>query len=150
MPSVTTYDDIYSKFGKKIQDFELAELLQSEDEDTKAFVADMLLGFLDSSIAKFKKCKNDLSDRNDEELTFNIGLEDIEKEILAIMMVSEWLEPQLNSTLVTAQFFGGSEQKFFAQSNQLDKIMVLEKNNDLKARKLMRDYTYRNAAELLG
>ena len=32
----------------------------------------------------------------------------------------------------------------FAQANQLDKLMTLKGNNDVEAKKLMRDYGYQN------
>ena len=150
MPSKnTTYEESYERFGRKVTDFDLAEMLNSDDDETQQFVAQMLFGYLEASIAKFKKCATDLSDRNDEAGEFNSTLEEIEKEILAMMMVTEWLEPQLNSTLYTSQFFGTKEQKFYAQANQLDKLMTLKNTNEVKTRKLRRDYTYRNIATFL-
>ena len=62
-----------------------------------------------------------------------------------MLMVGEWLEPQLNSELYTAQFFGGKEEKFYAQSGQLDKLITLHTNNKLACQKQMRDYAYRQA-----
>ena len=100
--------------------------------------------WLSSAIAKFRRCKNDLSQRDDELETFTVELLDVEIEILSTLMVSEWLSPQLNSVLYTSQFFGGKEEKFFAQANQLDKLMTLKGNNDVEAKKLMRDYGYQN------
>ena len=60
-------------------------------------------------------------------------------------MVSEWLEPQLNSELYTSQFFGGKEEKFYAQANQLEKLIALKHRTDIAAKKLMRDYGYQKA-----
>ncbi len=134
---MTFYETIYKRFANKITDYKLLEL---SDED----VEELLFGFLISSISKFKKCASDLSLRDEDAKSFTIDLLDIEIEILAIMMVSEWLEPQLNSVLYTSQFFGGKDEKFFAQANQLDKLMELKERNEIKARKLIRDYTYRN------
>ena len=130
---MTLYSNIYKRFLNKISDVKLLEL---SDED----IQEMLHDWLTSSIAKFKKCKNDLSYRDEILEQFNIDLLDIEIEIISIMMVKEWLEPQLNSTLLTSQFFGSKEEKFYAQANQIEKLMALSKKSELEARKLMRDY----------
>lgn len=139
---MTPYETIYKRFLQKITDFKLLELSEPE-------VMEMLYGFLLSAISKFKKCANDLSERDDESKTFSVTLLDIEIEILSILMVVEWLEPQLNSVLYTSQFFGGKDEKFFAQANQLDKLMALKETNERKARKLMRDYTYKHIGRFL-
>lgn len=101
---MTSYNEIYEIFAQKITD---VKLMQLDDEE----VEQLLYGYLLSSIAKFKKCKSDLSKRNNKLRTFQIDLEDIEKEILALMMVAEWLEPQINTTLLTSQFFGTQKEK---------------------------------------
>ena len=101
---MTSYETIYNRFLQKITDYKLLDLADYE-------IRDMCHSWMLSAIAKFRRCKNDLSLRDDEIQFFTIDLLDIEIEILAEMMVSEWLEPQLNSVLYTSQFFGGKEEK---------------------------------------
>lgn len=146
----TKYEEIYDKFAKCITDYNLFELLQSDDAESQKFVENMLEGFLMSSVAKFYKCTKDLSNRDEILKQFNFVLDDLEIEILALMMVAEWVEPQLNSTSYTLQFIGGTNTKYYAQANQLDKLMQLEKSSRIKARKLIRDYTYKTSMENLG
>lgn len=134
---MTLYSTVYKKFLNKISDVKLLEL---SDND----IQEMLYEWLTSSIAKFKKCQNDLSDRDDVLQQFNIDLLDIEIEILSTLMVKEWLEPQLNSTLLTSQFFGSKEEKFYSQANQLEQLLALSKKSELEARKLSRDYGYQS------
>ena len=134
---MTSYEKIYDRFLQKITDYKMLDLTDTE-------IRQECVKWLSSAIAKFRRCKNDLSQRDNELETFTIELLDIEIEILATLMVSEWLSPQLNSVLYTSQFFGGKEEKFFAQANQLDKLMTLKGNNDVEAKKLMRDYGYQN------
>lgn len=100
----TTYETIYNRALNKITDFELANLPSCDLEE-------MLHDWLISAIAKFRQCKNDLKDRDEELRRFNIDLEDEEIEILAIMMVREHLSPQLHNTLLYKQIFSGKEQK---------------------------------------
>lgn len=132
---MTSYEKIYDRFLQKITDYKMLDLTDTEIRQECA-------KWLSSAIAKFRRCKNDLSQRDDELETFTVELLDVEIEILSTLMVSEWLAPQLNSVLYTSQFFGGKEERWFAQANQLDKLMTLKGNNDLEAKKLMRDYGY--------
>ena len=135
----TPYSKIYDRALAKLTDYDLAYL---PEEDFQF----MLRGWLVSSISKFRKCAADLSDRDDELETFNVDLDDEEIEILALLVVGEWLEPQVNSVTLTRQFFGGKEEKFFAQANQLDAIKTLRDDTRTEARKLMRDYTYAHSS----
>jgi len=135
----TPYSKIYDRALAKLTDYDLAYL---PEEDFQL----MLRGWLVSSISKFRKCEANLSDRDDELEVFNSDLKDEEIEILALLVVGEWLEPQVNSVTLTRQFFGGKEEKFFAQANQLDAIKTLRDETRTEARKLMRDYTYANSS----
>lgn len=135
---MTSYDTIFERFTQKITDYKLLKL---SDND----VREMMWGWMISAISKFRRCENDLSQRDDEIQTFLVDLLDIEIEIIALLMVSEWLEPQLNSELYTSQFFGGKEEKFYAQANQLEKLIALKHRTDIAAKKLMRDYGYQKA-----
>lgn len=130
---MTSYERIYSVFLLKIEDYDFAEL---SDRDAN----EMLLGYLIASISKFSKCTSDLSKRDDIEGVFEDDLSDIEIEILALSMVEEWIRPQVNSTLLTKQIFGGAEEKFYAQSNQLDKVMALRDQIRVEKQKAYRDY----------
>ena len=127
----TAYEPIYNRALAKIQDFELANL---SDRD----IEEMLHGWLMSAIAKFRQCKNDLKDRDEELRQFNVDLEDEEIEILAIMMVREHLSPQLHSTLL------GKEQNYYSQAAHVKELMDMDNSLRIEAQKLMRDYTYAN------
>lgn len=134
---MTSYDEIYERFSQKITDYKLLEL---SDNDVRMMMHDWMV----SAIAKFRRCKTDLTKRDDELGSFNEELLEIEKEILSELMVGEWLAPQLNSVLYTSQFFGGKEEKWFAQANQLDKLMALKETNKVNCLSLMRDYGYQS------
>lgn len=135
---MTSYDEIYERFSQKITDFKILELSDTD-------VRNMMHGWLMTAIAKFRRCMTDLSDRDDDLEEFNNDLLDIEIEILAQLMVCAWIEPQMNSDLYISQFYGGKEEKWFAQSNQLNSIITLHRQSYLTAQKLMRDYGYQTA-----
>ena len=138
----TSYEEIYNLAANKITDPEIALLLPEDIEE-------LFYGYLISAIPKFRKCKNDLSDRDDELRQFNVDLLDVEKEILAILVVREWLKPQLYSALLTKQVFSDKEQKYYSQSSHLSELRALDETLKIDAQKLSRDYTYGNS-EYLG
>ena len=132
---MTSYEAIYDRATRKLTDFDLAVMSDVDLEDT-------LHGYLMSAIAQFRKCKNDLSDRDDELRRFNTDLLDVEQEILAILMVRAWLQPQLQSILLTSQVFSDKEVKYYSQAQQLSTLMALDEKLKLEAQKLSRDYSY--------
>lgn len=134
----TPYSAIYKRFLQKITDYKLLSLPEEDVEE-------ILYGYLTSSIVKFRTIKSDLSKRDDESQCFEDTLLDIEIEILALQMVCEWVEPQLNNELYTKQFIGTKEEKFFAQSNHLEKLQTLRNDAELRSKKLRRDYSYQNS-----
>lgn len=134
----TPYSAIYKRFLQKITDYKLLSLPEEDVEE-------ILYGYLTSSIVKFRTIKSDLSKRDDESQCFEDTLLDVEVEILALQMVCEWVEPQLNNELYTKQFIGTKEEKFFAQSNHLEKLQTLRNDAELRSKKLRRDYSYQNS-----
>ena len=133
-----TYSAIYKRFLQKITDYKLLSLPEEDVEE-------ILYGYLTSSVVKFRTIKSDLSKRDDESQCFEDTLLDVEIEILALQMVCEWVEPQLNNELYTKQFIGTKEEKFFAQSNHLEKLQTLRNDAELRSKKLRRDYSYQNS-----
>lgn len=132
---MTSYEAIYDLAARKLTDFDLAAMNDVDLEDT-------LHGYLVSAIANFRKCKTDLSDRDDELRRFNTDLLDVEKEILAILMARAWLAPQINSTLLTSQVFSDKEAKYYSQAAHMSELLALDEKLKLEAQKLSRDYTY--------
>lgn len=138
----TSYEEIYNLAANKITDPEIALLLPEDIEE-------LFNGYLISAIPKFRKCKNDLSNRDDELRQFNVDLLDVEKEILAILVAREWLQPQLYSALLTKQVFSDKEQKYYSQSSHISELRALDETLKIEAQKLSRDYTY-CSSEYLG
>ena len=61
---------------------------------------------------------------------------------LAKWMKYEWLSPQLNSVVNTAQFFGGKEQKFYSQANHITELRQMTELAKKEARDFVRDRGY--------
>ena len=133
----TPYEKIYERFLSKVTDFNLAEI------DDYSFDK-MMQSWLNSSIVRMRKCKSDLSLRDNEAQEFAEDLTDLEIELLALGMVDAWVTPMLNSTELTLQFVGGKEEKYYSQSQQLAELRNLKKENSLEMNRLHNYFTYTN------
>lgn len=134
---MTPYYNVYKRFLRKITDYGLAELSNENMED-------IMNGYLDSAISLFVKCKKDLSDRDDEKQTFNEDLTDAEQEIIAKLLVVEWIEPQINSIMNLQPILNDHDFETYSQANFLK--VKLELKTDLKSEldNLIVNYTYDN------
>ena len=132
---MTLYSTLYERALSKIED---PTLLQLPEEDLE----NILYGYLMSAVAKHRKCEHDLSDRDEELKQFNSSLSDLEQEILAILMVREWISVQLHSVTLTMQVFGGKEEKYYSQASHIAELRELDERLKLEAQHLSRDYTY--------
>lgn len=133
----TSYEIVYNRFVQKVTDFNIIEL-----DDYS--LDNMLDGWLKSAIVRTRKCKHDLSLRDDELQEFAEDLLDIEIELLALGMVDAWVTPMLNSTELTLQFLGGKEEKFYSQAQQMAELRNIKKENSLEMNRLHNYYTYTN------
>lgn len=132
---MTSYEELYDVALSKITDPQLAMLPEEDLEN-------MLYSWMRSAIAKHRKCKSDLSDRDDELKQFNSDLSDIEVEILGILIAREWVSGQLLSVTNTLQVFSGKETNYYSQAAHLKELQALDEKLRLEAQQLSRDYTY--------
>lgn len=133
----TSFETIYNRFLSKITDFNL-----SSDPD---YIEEYCFGIIQSSLVKIKPIEHNLSEVVDlAKKEFTVKLNETEIECLAIQMVCEWIEPQVNSTLLTQQYMGTKDEKFYSQSNHLDKLIELRNSQLSRSQKLRRDYIYRH------
>ena len=135
---MTSYEEIYSRCLAKLED---PTLLQLPEEDLENLLHDYML----SAIAKHRKCEHDLSDRDDELKQFNSELSDLEIEILAILMLREWISVRLHSVTNVMQVFSGKETKWFSQSSHIAELRAMDEALKLEAQQLSRDWTYANS-----
>lgn len=125
------YEEIFSSFLGSVTDYNLASL-----EPTEAY--ELMKEYLHKSLAeryvarlfKTKKLDDDVQ-LFSFEMKYSID-DDADREFvieaLAKWMIYEWLQKQVKNTSLTAQFFGGKEQKFYSQSNHLTELRALSKD----------------------
>jgi signal recognition particle GTPase len=133
----TPYVNIYNSFLDKVSDPYLADMTDDE-------LSTQLLKFLNNSIPKFKKCKRNLYDRDDILEEFEATLTDEDIEILANLMVIEWLRPQINNLELLKQALSSKDFNITSQANHLKELQVLRKDAQSEISKLLVDYSYNN------
>ena len=132
---MTLYSTIYSRCLSKLED---PTLLQLPDEDLETMLHDYMM----SAIAKHRQCEHDLSDRDDELKQFNSDLSDLEIEILAILMLREYISVRLHSITNVLQVFSGKETKWYSQASHIAGLREIDDRLRLEAQQLSRDWTY--------
>lgn len=137
---MTSYSNIYSVFLQKIYDISLAN-----DLIVNTIVAESQMeSWMLSSIVRFDRCKQDLSNRDKILKQFNITLNDTEIEILSLFMVVEWLRPMVNNILNLKPLLNDNEFKGFSNANFLDKKQQLLQGNESDAYGMMGRYDENN------
>lgn len=132
----TPFSDVYSSFTRKISDYTHINLSAEELEN-------ILFGFLISAVPKFKFCATDLS-YNVDTKCFLETLSQEEIEILATLMICEWLNPYVNTTELLKQVLPDKDFKIYSQANHLKELMDLQHNIRDEAESLIISYTYTN------
>lgn len=127
----TTYRELADSLFDKIKSYDFLEM--TED---KAY--EIVIGYLRPAIVKFDNCKQDLSDRDNENKMFNFHLTDDTFELLVNYMVVEWLTSNyiltwsaLKSSLTSSEFKKIDTKDMLTKTMELRKMLMGE--NDQKA-----------------
>lgn len=139
------YDEIYSRFYLRVKDYEMSGL----DE---RLVKEMLNGYLRSTLSRpmvRRLFQSIVMDDDVEEIEYIMrepldddSDKDFVEEVLSVGMVVSWVDPRYHSTLLTSQLLTNTEQKFYAQSNQLNEMKAMYDKAQADLRKLIRDRGY--------
>jgi hypothetical protein len=132
---MTQYSTLYNRALAQITDPLLATLPEEDLEN-------MLHDWLMDAIVEPVVGTYDFSDR--DEVQFNFDISDRDQKIIAIHMVRGWLAPQIRSVTLTQQVFGGKEEKYYAQANQLAEMRNLDADLQRQADLLFCRGTYLN------
>ncbi|MBG9765820.1 hypothetical protein [Paenibacillus polymyxa] len=137
---MTPYSKIFERFQGKIQDYTIDEMFLNSIEDYE----DYLMGFLKSGLVKFSYCKNDLSDRDEENRSFTADLTELEQEILSQLMLGEWFEKEVNNILDMRLAISSSDWKRYSESQNFKEKAVLRDKAIERADSLMMQYYLKN------
>lgn len=133
----TSYEEIYGRFTAKITDYSFLNLTQ-DDLDK------ILESLLKSSVVKFRRCKKNLSDRDNSLKQFNEDLTDEEQEIIAQLMIVEYLTPKIVTADLLQQTLSSKDFRLYSQANHIKEIKDLRNTMRNEANQMMTQYTYFN------
>jgi hypothetical protein len=133
---MTKLVDIYESFLGKVSDYSFLTI--SEDE-----VNDELFGYFKTARTKFYRCKNSLElvDQDGEQV-FTVELHPMEIEVLATIMLVEYLKPQMITSETLKQSLSDKDFKIYSQASQLREIRLLYQAMKADSNKLITEYTY--------
>ncbi|EML6324833.1 MULTISPECIES: hypothetical protein [Bacillus cereus group] len=134
----TPFSEIYKLFLGKIDSYDFAKLTKEElEEDLK--------DYLDLAISNFIVCTKDLEDMTDE--GFNEKLTMKEKDILATLMVLEFLKPKMATDELIIQALTDKDIRMTSQANHLKLVMELSKQIERRVQTAMNSYAIRNTED---
>ena len=140
MTSVS-YETIFKLFLGSITDYKLVSL---NDEDAEIIMTEYLHKALSATYLSRLFSSMTLDDEI-KQLNYTMAYDSGKDETdfvcnaIAKWMVYEWIHNQVNSTVNTAQFFGGSEQKYYSQQAHLSELRNLEDSLYKEARGYVMD-----------
>lgn len=129
----TPFSDIYDRFLRKVSDYSLVNLT-NEELDT------LLADYLTSAIPKFRKCRKDLSLQTSSQ--FDEDLTGDEQEILATLMILEWISPRIYTIELLKQSLGSKDWQLYSQANHLKELRSLRSDIENELDRMMIDYSY--------
>ena len=135
------YEKIFRMFLSDVNDPALASL---SEEDAKTIMTEYLHKALSSSYLDHLFATSSLDDSSN---TFSYTMaydtskdeSDFVSNAIAKWMVYEWWSNKVNSVVNSAQFFGGSEQKYYSQAAHMEELQNLQDNAYKKARTYIQD-----------
>jgi hypothetical protein len=135
----TKLSDLYDIFLSKISDYSFLDPnLMAEEIDEELF------GYFKSARTKFYRCKQSLNTTEDQfgEKEFEVELTGFELEILANLMLVEYMKPQVLSSEVLKQSLSDKDFRIYSQANQLRELNLLYRLLQKEATKMITEYSY--------
>jgi len=130
----TSYDVPANGFLRKISDYLLMNMESAE-------VIELVDGYILGALPYFKQCSK-LSVRDDVARTFDDDLTNEEVEILANLMVLEWLKPIVYNVDELRNKFSTKDYKIFSPADLIGKLTNLQSYTRKENSRLIVSYTY--------
>lgn len=130
----TPYSVFDNRFLGKITD----DLLLTMSDEGLERTIDM---YRNSATVRFKQCDK-FGNRDDELRVYEADFTDEEVEIVASYMVLEWIRQRVNSIELLKQGMSTKDYQMYSQANHLNSLMVLKKDTESEANRMVVSYTY--------
>lgn len=137
----TSVSEVFDNFLSKISDYSFLSVNITDDE-----INEELMGYLKSATVRFYKCNNNLKIvmNDEEEYMFVSELTPFEIEVLTVLMIVEYMKPQVLSSEVIKQSLSDKDFRIYSQANQLRELNLLYRMFRTEANKMITEYTYFN------
>lgn len=135
----TKFDEVFAAFLNRINDYDYANKLSKDD------LVYVLTTFLESSVATFNEASGEEYDDfllDKENQVFDRELKRIEIDILAHLMVVEYLKPNLYTTELIRQVLSDRDYKVYSQANQMNQLKDLYEVTKREANVKMNYYLF--------
>ena len=134
----TRYEEVYERYRGQVRNYEFL------DYDAVTREA-MQLDLLKMAISDFEDvCKQDLNDREDDLLEFNITLTNREKDILALGMIVHFVRQYVYNTDALQNGLSTKDFTLFSLANLLEKMTTLLTTTERQQMKEINLYSFRN------
>ena len=134
----TRYEEVYERYRGQVRNYEFL------DYDAVTREA-MQLDLLKMAISDFEDvCKQDLNDREDDLLEFNITLTNREKDILALGMIVHFVRQYVYNTDALQNGWSTKDFTLFSPANLLEKMTTLLTTTERQQMKEINLYSFRN------
>jgi hypothetical protein len=133
----TSFETVFQSFLNKISDSSFVSLPTENLES-------IMSSYLQSSIVRFRKCKQNLKDYDLDLQQFNVDLSMEEIEILSLWMKFEWLNQQINRVELLKQSLSSKDFAMYSQANHLSALLSLREVTSSDVYTLMKYYSYDN------
>lgn len=143
---MTPYIEIYGRFLSKIRDYPLLE--EMSKENGKEFVESVMHDYLISAIANFTYgSSSKLKDRDSDLKQFNQELSDVEIEILAKLMLIEYLSPIIVSSDKIEFHLSSKDFRTWSPANLIQQLRNIRDDEKNDTKLLMVQNYYRSGGQ---
>lgn len=134
----TKYEEVYERYRARVRNYEFLDY----DALTRGTYQ---LDLLHLAISDFEEiCKQDLNDREDDILRFNITLTNREKDILALGMILHFVEPYVYNTDALQNALNTKDFTLYSPANLLEKMTDLMNITSKRLKGEINLYSFRN------
>ena len=134
----TPYSDVIDIFLIKVSDYDLPKLEELEREE-------IVSSYMKSACSKFKSCKVNLDDVNDELKQFNQSLTFDIIDIISEGMITEWLKPKVMNSEILKNSLSTKDFSLYSPANLLKEMRETLKISKADYRSMINDYSFKNA-----
>ncbi|MEK5036304.1 hypothetical protein MKY96_33165 [Paenibacillus sp. FSL R7-0302] len=131
----TPYTDVYEYFLSKISDYSFLNMSDIDIEEDLGI-------YLKSSVIHFDSALSNLYDRDEELKQFNEDLSEKEKDIIASIMVVNYLKPRVVTSETYKIAMSDSDYKIYSQANHVKEMLNLYKEMRREVEVLMTKFSY--------